>query len=88
VFRVWTTSDWSGTDASPDIRILDFPGKTGEGGDLMLWIMGGPAMHHIGCKATLDLTGFQDERGTVESATFKSKYRSLDFWEEKHGQNH
>jgi hypothetical protein len=36
-------SNWSLTDASPDISISDFPRKkTGEGGDHMLWIMDGP----------------------------------------------
>jgi len=45
------------------------------GGDLMLWMMGGPAMHHDGCMAlrhglhglqgmaALNLTWFQGEKG-------------------------
>jgi hypothetical protein len=61
----------------------------------MLWIMGGPGMHHKGYMAlhhmvqgmiALNLTWFQGERGTIKSSKFKSK--SLDFWEERHGQNH
>jgi hypothetical protein len=45
-----------------------------EGGDLMLWVINGP------------------ERGSfrIQSLKFKveSKSNSLDFWEEKHGQDH
>jgi len=33
-------------------------------GDLMLWIMDGPAMHHVGCMAALNLTWFR-AKGTI-----------------------
>jgi hypothetical protein len=36
------------------------------GGDLMLWIMDGPAMHHVGCMAALNLTWFRAESHNLE----------------------
>jgi hypothetical protein len=33
-------------------------------GDLMLWIMDDPAMHHVGCMAALNLTWFR-AKGTI-----------------------
>jgi len=46
-----------------ELKTLDSELKEG---DLMLWIMDGPVMHHVGCMAALNLTWFRAERHNLK----------------------
>ena len=49
-----------------DSAISNLHSAIDAGGDLMLWIMDGPAMHHSGCMVALNLAWFR-AKGTISN---------------------